>query len=95
MGKGLWLGLRSGRSSQGGLSLGRSGGRGEKLDLLADGAAEVGEGLIDVSRVVIGFGRVLVADVGQIIVRKSCFDFEKPAVIDVLTSQPASSGGQP
>lgn len=69
VGKGLWLGLCSGRSSQGGLGLSGSGGRGEKLNLLADGAAEVGEGLIDVSRVVVGFGGVLGADIGQIIVK--------------------------
>lgn len=62
VGKGLWLGLRSGRSSQGGLSLGGGGGGGQELNLLADSTAEVGEGLIDISRVVIGFGRVLVAD---------------------------------
>lgn len=62
MRKGLWLGLCSGGSSQGGLSLGGGGGRGQKLDLLADGTAEVGEGLIDVSGVVVGFGGVLVAD---------------------------------
>lgn len=62
VGESLWLGLCSGGSSQGGLSLGGCGGRGQKLDLLADSTAEVGKGLIDVSRVVIGFGGVLGAD---------------------------------
>lgn len=61
VGERLGLRLGRGRGRQGGLSLGgRSGGR-EKLDFLADGAAEVAEGFIDVAGVIVGFGRVLVA----------------------------------
>lgn len=61
VGERLGLGLSRGRGRQGGLSLGgRSGGR-EKLDFFADGAAEVGEGFVDVAGVVVGFGGILVA----------------------------------
>lgn len=62
MGEGLGLGLRGWGRCQGGLGLGGGCGRGEQLDLFADGPAEVIEGLLDVGWVVVGFGGVLVAD---------------------------------
>lgn len=65
VGEGLGLGLRGGGRGQGGLGLGGRASGGEQLDLLADGPAEIAKGLIDVARVVVGFGRVLVADKGE------------------------------
>jgi len=54
---GLRLGARRGR--QGSLGLGRGCSRGEKRNLLADGPAEILEGLLDVRGIVVGFVRVL------------------------------------
>lgn len=65
VGKGLGLGLCRGRGRQGGLGLGGRGGGGEELDLLADSSAEVAEGFLDVGRVVVGLGSILVADKGE------------------------------
>lgn len=62
MGEGLGLGLRRWGGCEGGLSLGGGRSGGEQLDLLADGPTEVVEGLLDVGRVVVGLGGVLVAD---------------------------------
>ena len=60
--KGLGLRLGRGRGRQRGLGLGGRGGGREEVDLLADGAAEVGEGLLDVGRVVVGLVGVLGAE---------------------------------
>lgn len=62
VGEGLGLGLRSWGGCQGGLSLGGGCSGGEQLDLLANGPAEVVEGLLDVGWVVVGFGGVLASD---------------------------------
>lgn len=55
----LGLGLGAGRSSEGGLRFGGRGCRGQKLDLFADGTAEILEGLLDVGRVIVGLVGVL------------------------------------
>ena len=59
MAEGLGLRLRGGGCGEGGLGFGGGGRGGEQLDLLADGAAEVVEGLADVGRVVVGLVGVL------------------------------------
>jgi hypothetical protein len=55
----LGLGLCGGRRDEGSLGFGGRGGVGEEVDLLRDGAAEVGDGLADVGWVVVGFVGVL------------------------------------
>lgn len=55
----LGLRLRGRGRGQGGLGLGGGCGGGEKGDLLADGSAQVLEGLLDIGRVVVGLVRVL------------------------------------
>lgn len=59
VGEGLGLRLGGRGSSQGCLGLGGGCGRREERDLLANGAAEILEGLLDVGRVVVGFVGVL------------------------------------
>lgn len=98
VGEGLGLGLRGGGRGQGGLGLGRGGRGGEELDLLADGAAEVGEGLVDIAGVIVSFGSILVADKGGFVMSigglQPAKGFESPRKM-MLTLQPASSGEQP
>lgn len=60
--EGLGLRLRARGRREGGLGLGRAGGRREERHLLADGAAEVRERLLDVGRVVVGLSGILVAN---------------------------------
>lgn len=55
MAEGLGLGLRGGGSDEGGLSLSGGGSGGKEGDLLADGATEILEALLDVGRVIVGF----------------------------------------
>lgn len=62
MGEGLGLRLRGWGSRQGRLSLGGVCSGGEQVDFLADGSAEVVEGLLHVGWVVVGFVGVLVTD---------------------------------
>jgi hypothetical protein len=64
----LRLRFGGGRCGQGSLCLsGRRGGR-EQLDLLADSAAQVAKGLLNVGRVVVGFVVVLRCDGEQLLV---------------------------
>lgn len=58
MAEGLGLRLGARGSDESGLGLAGGGRRRQKRDLLANGAAEVLEGLLDVGRVVVGFVRV-------------------------------------
>lgn len=55
----LGLRLRGWGSGQGSLGFSGSGGMGQKLDFLADGAAKVVEGFTDVRGVVVGLVGVL------------------------------------
>jgi len=57
--EGLGLGLCGGGRGQGGLGFGGGGGRGEEVDLLGDGAAEVGDRFADVGWVVVRLVGVL------------------------------------
>lgn len=59
MAEGLGLGFGGGGRGQGGLGFRGGGGRGEELDFLADGVAQVVEGLTDVGGVVVGLVGVL------------------------------------
>lgn len=59
MAEGLGLRLGSRGSDESGLGLGGGGGRGKKVNLFADGAAKVLEGLLDVRGVVVGLVGVL------------------------------------
>ena len=65
----LGLGLGRRRRNEGGLGFGGRGGVGEEVDLLRDGAAEVGDGLADVGWVVVGFVGVLRAGIAVVLVR--------------------------
>lgn len=92
----LGLRLGAGRSSEGSLRLSGRGCRRQKLNLFADGAAEILEGLLDVGRVIVGLVRVLGA--GERIAKSAS---QHPIMTrrnvnrKQLTSQRASSGEQP
>ncbi len=55
----LGLRLRAGRCGKGSLGLGGGAGRGQQGDLLADGAAEILEGFLDVGGVVVRLGGIV------------------------------------
>jgi hypothetical protein len=69
------LGLRlcGGRRNEGSLGFGGGGGVGEEVDLLGDGAAEVGDRLADVGWVVVGFVGILRAGTGLLEGRKRMY----------------------
>lgn len=62
MAEGLRLRLRLRGCGEGSLSFGGRGRGGQELDFLADGPAEVVEGLADIAGVVVGFVGVLGAE---------------------------------
>jgi hypothetical protein len=68
----LGLGLCGRRRNEGGLGLGGGGCVGEEVDLLRDGAAEVGDALADVGWVVVGFVGVLRAGGARVSSRRCC-----------------------
>jgi hypothetical protein len=68
----LGLGLCGWRCNEGGLGLGGGGRVGEEVDLLRDGAAEVGDGLANVGWVVVGFVGVLRAASAGVSSRPCC-----------------------